>query len=127
MDSGASDTVAPPNVACNLPILHSSRVGTDYEVANGGVAANLGERRAEAITKLGSETSLLMKFQVVKVHKPLLAVSHLVEAGHRVNFEKEGCYILMATGEKIPMRCTGGTVEVDLSIRNPSFTRLSGR
>ena len=83
VDSGASETVVPPDVARNLPLLHTSQVGTEYEVANGGVVVNIGEKRAGIITKLGNNTSLVVSFQVVKVHKPLLAVSHLVEAGHK--------------------------------------------
>ena len=75
VDSGAAETVIPPSVARNLPLLHSSLVGTEYEVANGGVIINLGEKRAEVVTKLGNAVSMLMNFQVVKVHKPLLAVS----------------------------------------------------
>ena len=88
VDSGASEIVIPPTVAANLPLLHSSRVGTEYEVASGGVVVNLGERKGEVITRMGAATSFLMNFQVVKVHKPLLAVSRLVEAGHKVSFDK---------------------------------------
>ena len=127
VDSGASDTVIPPTVAANLPLLHSSRVGTEYEVANGGVVVNLGERKGEVITRMGAATSFLMNFQVVKVHKPLLAVSRLVEAGHKVSFDKSNCHILLSTGERVPMRCTGGTYEVELWIRNPGFTRQTER
>ena len=54
VDSGASETVVPPDVASCLPLLHTSHVGTEYEVANGGFVINLGERRADIITKLGS-------------------------------------------------------------------------
>ena len=50
-----------------------------------GVGVNLGDRQAEVITKLCSKTSFLMHFQIVEVHMPLLAVSRLVEAGHKVN------------------------------------------
>ena len=75
---------------------------------------NLGGRQAEVITKLGSKTTFLKIFQVAEVHKPLLAVSRLMEAGHKANFDKEACYFLASTGEKIPMRCTGGTYEFEL-------------
>ena len=47
VDSGASDTVLPPSVARNVPLAHTSKVGTEYEVANGGVVLNLGEKKAE--------------------------------------------------------------------------------
>ena len=51
VDLGASDTVVPPHVARNLPLLPSSKVGIEYEVANGGVVVNLGERRGEMKTR----------------------------------------------------------------------------
>ena len=54
VDSGASETVVPPDVASCLPLIHTSQVGTEYELANGGVVVNLGERRADIITKLGT-------------------------------------------------------------------------
>ena len=34
VDSGAPETVVPPDVAFNLPLLHTSQVGTEYEVAS---------------------------------------------------------------------------------------------
>ena len=107
--------------------MHTSRVGIEYEVANGGVVVNLGEKQAEMITKLGNKNSMLMSFQVVKVHKPLLAVSRLVEAGHKVLFDKVDPHILLVGGEKMPMTCHDGTYEVEIWIRNPGFARPSGR
>ena len=71
-----------------LPLLHSSKVGVEYEVSNGGVIVNLGERRATAKTEMDCDASPIMSFQVVELHKPFLAVSRLVEAGHKVLFNK---------------------------------------
>jgi hypothetical protein len=122
VDSGASDTVLPPHIASNVPLLHSTRVGTEYEVANGGVVVNLGERKAEMRIKEDGERSMIMSFQVVEVHKPLLAVSRLVEAGHKVCFDKSDPHILLSTGVKMPMRCNLGTYEVDVWLLNPGFT-----
>ena len=68
VDSGATETVVPPDVARNLPLLHTSQVGTEYEVANGGVVVMIGEKPADIITKLGNNIALAMSFQVVKVH-----------------------------------------------------------
>ena len=122
VDSGASDTVLPPNIACNIPLSHSSRVGIEYEVANGAVVVNLGERKAEMKLREDDTSSMLMSFQVVEVHKPLLAVSRLVENGHQVNFSKDDPHILLSTGVKMPMRCNLGTYEVDVWIPKPGFT-----
>ena len=127
VDSGASDTVIPPSVARHLPLINSDKVGIEYEVANGGVVVNLGERRAEVSTKMGHANTFLMSFQVVDVHKPLLAVSKLVAAGHKVIFDKDEPHILLSTGEKVHMRCSGGTYEIEVWIKNPGFTRPTAR
>ena len=119
VDSGASDTVIPPHVGCNIPLSHTYRVGMEYEVANGGVLYNLGEKRANVLMSRESDTPFLMSFQVAKVHKPLLAVSKLVEAGNNVIFDKHDPHILLFTGQKLPMVCNGGTYEVEVWIENP--------
>ena len=123
VDSGASETVVPPHIARNLPLMPSPKVGTEYEVANGGVVVNLGERNAEIKLAESANTSFLMSFQVVEVHKPLLAVSRLVDAGHRVVMDKTDPHILLKNGEKVPMSCRGGTYEIEIWIKNPGFTR----
>ena len=53
VDSGASDTVIPPSVARSLPLLHSSKVGIEYEVANGATIPNLRERRCAVVNVSG--------------------------------------------------------------------------
>ena len=123
IDNGASEIVVPPDVARNLPLIHTSQMGTENEAANGGVAVNIGEKRADIITKLGSTNSMIMSFQVEKVHKPLLAVSRLVEAGHKVHVDKVDPHILLTLGEKVPMSCRDGIYEIDIWIRNPGFAR----
>ena len=120
VDSGASDTVIPSSVARNLPILHSSKVGIEYEVANGGVLVNLGERKAKVIMSRESDAPFIMSFQVVEVHKPLLAVSRLVKAGHKVLFDDVDPHILLSTGQKLKMTDNGGTYEVEIWIENPA-------
>ena len=93
-------TVVPPDMARNLPLLHTSSVGMEYEVANGGVVVKLGENQADIITKLGSKTSMIMSLHVVRVHEPLFVVSRLVEAGHKVRFDKEDTHILLLSGDQ---------------------------
>ena len=117
VDSGASDTVIPPSVARKVPMLMGTKIGTQYEVANGGVISNLGEKRCVLRTGPGSP-EMLMTFQVVEVHKPLLAVSKIVEAGNSVCFEKEDPHIKLKGGGKIPMRCVNGTYEIELWVKN---------
>ena len=44
VDSGASDILIPPKVCRAAGIRNSSKVGTEYEAADGGVARNSGEK-----------------------------------------------------------------------------------
>ena len=122
VDSGASDTVLPPSVARNVPLLPSPKVGTEYEVANGGVVVNLGEKKAQIKLREDSPNSLIMSFQVVEVHKPLLAVSSLVQAGHEVIFSDDDPHIKLSNGEKLKMKNNGGTYELEIWILDPVFT-----
>ena len=57
---------------------------------------------------------MIMNFQIVEVHKPLLAVSRLV---------KDELHILLLTGVKVPMKCNMGAYEVEVYILNRGFTR----
>ena len=90
VDSGASDTVIPPHMLAWLETLHTEKVGTEYEVANGEVVHNLGERRCMMRITEKSKDDLAIAFQVVEdVHKPLLAVSSIVRQGHQMAFALE--------------------------------------
>ena len=60
-----------------------------------------------------------MKWQVVDVHKPLLVVSQLVEAGHDVVFSPNGSHIQIKGGEKLPLRKTGGVYELEVWLKSP--------
>ena len=51
------------------------------------------EKRADIGTKLCNTTSLVVSFQIIKVHKPLLAVSRLVEAGRKAHFYQDDPHI----------------------------------
>ena len=105
----------------------------EYEVANGGVLYNLGERKANILMSRDSEVPFFMSFQVARVHKPLLAVSKLIEAGNKVIFDRDDPHILLSNGQKLSMVCNSGTYEVEVWIENPGappdsagFTRQRG-
>ena len=128
VDSGASDTVIPPTMLKWLQLMHSEKVGTEYEVANGEVVLNLGEKRC--LMRLHEQDTaadeLEIAFQVVEdVHKPLLAVSSIVKQGHAVVFSEKDAHILLTSGKKIPMRHVQGTYELDIWVKNPGFARPS--
>ena len=124
VDSGASDTVMPPKVCRGsraAEIRHSSKVGTEYEVADGGVVRNLREKICELKLPEGDSDGLGIAFQIVdKVNKALLSVHRVCQQGHDVVFsEAKGNYILLngSADNVIPLRAVGGTYEIDVWIR----------
>ena len=76
---------------------------------------------------------MLMTFQVVEVHKPLLAVSRIVEAGNTVVFSKDDPHIQIKDGPRLPLKLVAGTYELELWIKNEpgkpeqGFSRLGPR
>ena len=126
VDSGASDTVVPPRYCSWSTIFHTEKVGTEYEVANGQVVHNLGERRC--IMKVSEKIAELnISLQVVEVHKPLLAVSSITAQGHQVVFKDGDDHIALANGEKLPLRNVNGVFELDVWIKRdpgaPGYAR----
>ena len=61
------------------------------------------------------------------MHKLLLAVSAITKQGHQVVFSENNSHILLTSGGKLPMRHVHSTDEIDISVKNPGFTGLSGR
>jgi hypothetical protein len=127
VDSGASDTVLPPRMLSWVPLEHTEKTGSEYEVANGASVYNLGERRCIMRLEEKSPNELEISFQVVQdVQKPLLAVSAIVRQGHSVVFS-DSPHILLSSGAKVPLRHTHGTYELDIWVKKPGFTRQSNR
>ena len=117
VDSGASDTVMPPSIARLVKMVRSHKVGTQYEAANDGILENLGEKLCTFRT--GPEAvELLMHIQVVDVHKPLLAVSKIVEAGNSVIVSQDDPHIQIKDGPKLPLKLVGGTYELEMWVKN---------
>ena len=90
MDSGAADNVMPRKVIRkNMKVRSSqaSRSGVHYVAANDHRIANEGEVDFDFETKDGQAHS--WTFQVAEVNKVLAPVSALVDANHRVTFEKD--------------------------------------
>ena len=59
-----------------------------------------------------------MTFEVFEVHKPLLAVSRIVEAGNSVIFSLDDPHIQIKDGPKLPLKLVAGTYELELWIKN---------
>ena len=99
VDSGASDTAMPPKACRAAEIRHSSNVGTEYEVADGGVAKNLGEKLCEMKINETDTVGLEIAFQVVdKVNKALPSVHRVCMHGHDVGFSKIRATTSSSTG-----------------------------
>lgn len=90
IDSGASENVIGRHAVPRCPMRPSagSRAGVTYVAANGMQMPNLGEKRVKVRTKEGCCCEL--KMQVTDVRKPLMSVSKICDAGHRVTFWSEG-------------------------------------
>ena len=65
----------------------ASRAGVHYVPANGARIANEGEADFEFQDKDGKRQSWV--FQIVDVNKVLASVSAMVDAGHRVLFDRD--------------------------------------
>ena len=87
IDSGASDSVAPPGLFDKINVLETdaSRNGLEYTAAGGHKIPNLGMCRPIVYRTDGS--GMTMAFQVAGVSKALGAVSRIVGNGNRVIFD----------------------------------------
>lgn len=85
----------------------NQRKGLEYEVANGETIANEGERRCMLMT-VGAEPPKRITFQFSDVHKPLLSISKVADAGYECHLNDRGGYLLdVYTGEKVPIQRRG--------------------
>ena len=93
IDSGASENVISEEMASRYPTRPSagSQRGLVYTAANGTTMANKGEKEVTFMT--GEGHTCMMKMQVTDVQRPLISVSRLCDAGHKVVFTRAGGYI----------------------------------
>ena len=80
----------PKNECSHIEITESeaSRRGVEYKVANGNTTLNLGERLCLAMT--GATWPKRLKFQTADIHKPLISVTKLADAGFDCYLGKDG-------------------------------------
>ena len=92
IDSGACDSVMPPDWAPNYEAQSSGREGvTLYVAASGELIPNEGQKILNLCTPSGEYAQL--QFQLAPVHQALCSVSGLCKAGNRVVFEDGHGYI----------------------------------
>ena len=125
VDSGACDTVMPLSMCEGIDVIPSlaSLRGMNYEVANGQLIPNLGERRCEMITP-GSKRHKSITFQVADVHKPLLSVSSVASMGYECILNKDGGWLInRAAHEAIPLQRKGNMYVFTCWLRKSPFGR----
>ena len=90
VDSGAADNVMPRRFLRGRARIRpstASKAGVHYIAASNHRIPNEGEANFDFQTKDGQSLSWL--FQIAEVNKTLAAVSALVDAGHRVVFDRD--------------------------------------
>ena len=133
IDSGASDSVAPPGTfpGVNAFETNASRAGLEYTAAGGHKIANLGMCKPIIQTLDGSQYA--MGFQVAGVSKPLGAVSRIVGQNNEVVFRSPArggsCIRNVNTGHTVPLRQSNGVYYLDVwmkpgnEVSSQDFTR----
>ena len=87
VDSGACDSIAPPETFKNTPITRTSDYGKSYGACGGEDVTNLGTKFVKALIQNGN--ILDIPFQVGdKITRPLTAVSQLALQGKSIWFGK---------------------------------------
>jgi len=122
VDSGASESVVNEGQLNGVETLEGPDMkrGIKYEVADGTLIPNLGEKKYEAVSDAGVRRH--MRPQVCDVNRALLSVHRCVQAGNRVVFAASGSYIEdEASGEVMPLREQGGMYMLKLWVKNQSF------
>ena len=105
VDSGAADHVMPLGWLIMFVVMASlgSKRGLHYVAADGTRIPNLGQQIVRFMTQDGTWCEWI--FQVAGIHKPLVSVSKLIEAGYRVIFDEQNSYIIhKRTKQIIKMR-----------------------
>ena len=122
VDSGAYNTVGPPNVGTHFEVkpTEASAAGRHYRAANGSVIRNHGQRVATGRTNEG--TLVTMPIQVADVGKVLGSVREMVHHGNRVIFDVDAngrsiSYLECKTnGTKTAIHERNGTFQYDIRV-----------
>ena len=125
VDSGAGESVSPPDVATSFPIIETkaSQEGVYYVAATGDRIYNEGEKRVTCTTQEGHRQSWM--FQIAEVNKVLASVSRICESGrHKVVFQKGDSFIEdVKTGQRTQLRERTGVYVIEAWIDRSDFAR----
>jgi len=127
VDSGASESVVSEDMLNGVETVEgkAKKMGVQYEVADGTLIPNLGEKKYVAASDAG--VARHMKSQVCEVNKALLSVHRCVQAGNKVVFAASGSYIEDETsGETMPLTEKGGMYMLRLWVKAQGFGGPAG-
>jgi len=127
VDSGASESVVSEDMLQGVETVegYAKKKGVQYEVADGTLIPNLGEKKYVAVSDAG--VARHMKSQVCEVNKALLSVHRCVQAGNKVVFAASGSYIEDETsGETMPLTEKGGMYMLRLWVKAQGFGGPAG-
>ena len=122
VDSGASETVLRRTTLAHVKTTESEaqRRGTRYEVANGEIIENEGEKKFAGYIEDGAIHGV--RAQVCDVNRDLLSVSRVVKGGNMVAFHPLGSFVQdLHTHERTWLREDSGTYTLSLWVRNQPF------
>jgi len=122
VDSGASESVVSEDMLTGVETVegYAQKKGVQYEVADGTLIPNLGEKKFVAVSDAG--VTRAMKAQVCDVNKALLSVHRVVQAGNRVVFAASGSYVQDETsGETMALTEKGGMYMLKLWVKAQGF------
>ena len=125
VDSGAGESVSPPDVATSFPIIETkaSKEGVYYISASGDRIYNEGEKRVTCTTQEGHRQSWM--FQVADVNKVLASVSRMCESGrHKVVFQRGDSFIEdIKSGQRTQLRERNGVYVIEAWVDRSDFAR----
>ena len=121
-DSGATEMVIPPHVLQGHELHEGApfRRGVEYELAHGVQIPNLEEKRFVGLTNEGVQKAVVA--QICDVNRGLLSVKKVTNSGNRVVFDQDESYIEnKRSGERTPLKETGGMYELSLWVKRKDF------
>ena len=128
VDSGASESVAPPEMCPAYPIKESpgSRAGIGYRSAGKGRIANEGEQILNVLMEDGTPANV--KYQIAQIRRPLNSVSEICDGGNQVIFGRGGGLIYnIQSGRQTFFRREGGIYTMEFWVKPPSNAPFQGQ
>jgi hypothetical protein len=123
VDSGAAVSVMPPTLCEDYPVCATpeSASGTTYRTADGSHIPDQGMRTIMG-TPSGSSVVQGVRLRVAPVHKPLLSVAEMVDAGYTVVFRKKdgqdvSCAVNSTTQQQIKFSRRNKIYEIDMAVQ----------